>query len=90
MQIWAGAGEGSSQAGGWRCESVAPWKPSCHKQTGKPPSLGPWPSAIGRLIGCTFVFKLCCVTARAAEHHFNMQIDSSEALHYAFSGLFSD
>lgn len=28
--------------------------------------------------------------SRAAEHHFNMQIDSSEALHYAFSGLFSD
>lgn len=47
-------------------------------------------SVNGRLIGCTFIFKLCCVTAWAAEHHFNMQIDSSEALHYAFSGLFSD
>lgn len=36
-----------------------------------------WQSAIGRLIGCTFIFKLCCVTAQAAEHHFNMQNNSS-------------
>ena len=34
--------------------------------------------------------RIMLCDSRVAEHHFNMQIDSSEALHYAFSGLFSD
>lgn len=68
---------------GARSEALLP----ATQQTGNPTARALQP-ATSRLIGCTFIFKLCCVTAWAAEHHFNMQIDSSEALHYAFSACF--